>query len=594
VTRLRNNMMERKYIYFFIIFLLTVLHAEDVVLPTHTIRFEGQKYFDTATLEEALRVDNKSFFQFWEKENPRIKDSLLPTLEASVKSFYRSEGFYDVETRMKENNTSVVVYIAAHKPVRVQNIEMQSDYNISSFIKMKKGDIFKAKVFIASKNKMIEKLLNDGYCSYDLDTKAYVDLDKHEVDLKYSLKKGDICTFGKLSLIGLQSIDDDVIISRVRALEGENFSTKKVQETLNNLYALKAFDSVLIDVDRKIYNVIPVDIKFDEIKNPYHLELGAGYDTYVGPRVHAEITKYNFTGNAKQLRLKASWSRKEQLLILNYYKPALIELFDYGLDFGASIGYSNLELDGFREKKGFARAYFLHENERLKFKVGVAIENIDIGSSENVNTEDILTQAVNKGLFLLSYPYIDIVYDARDSKLNPKYGYYLAGYSELGLSREEDASTYLKIQLEARAIHTFNDLTLAVVGKVGVVDVDSDKGLPESKYFFSGGSYFNRAYGFREIGIITSPTEDTINGASSMANLSLEADYPVWGDLYGAVFTDNTMLTDMAYNFKGEIISSAGLGVRYMTPIGPFKLDVGFNVNDPSIYGISFQVGQSF
>jgi translocation and assembly module TamA len=54
------------------------------------------------------------------------------------------------------------------------------------------------------------------------------------------------------------------------------------------------------------------------------------------------------------------------------------------------------------------------------------------------------------------------------------------------------------------------------------------------------------------------------------------------------------MLTDQAYNFKGEIITAAGVGVRYMTPIGPFKLDVGFNVQDPTQYGISFQIGQSF
>ena len=80
----------------------------------------------------------------------------------------------------------------------------------------------------------------------------------------------------------------------------------------------------------------------------------------------------------------------------------------------------------------------------------------------------------------------------------------------------------------------------------------------------------------------------------SMANLSLEFDYPVWGDLYGAVFTDNTMLTDKAYDYTGEIITSAGVGVRYMTPVGPFKLDVGMNVEDPSQYGISFQIGQSF
>ena len=106
--------------------------------------------------------------------------------------------------------------------------------------------------------------------------------------------------------------------------------------------------------------------------------------------------------------------------------------------------------------------------------------------------------------------------------------------------------------------------------------------------------YSNRAYGFQEIGVTVSPTKHTNNGASTMANLSLEANHPIKGDLYGALFTDNTMLAEDHYDFSGEVISSAGVGVRYMTPVGPFKLDVAVNVNDPSIYGIHFQIGQSF
>ena len=405
---------------------------------------------------------------------------------------------------------------------------------------------------------MISALLKDGYCSYDLDTKAYVDLDKHSVALKYILTKGGVCTFGKLTLSGLKTIDNDVVISRVRALEGTRFSTQLVQDTSNNLYGLSAFDSVLINVDRKFYNVIPVDIAFEEISKPYHMEVGAGYDTYVGPRVHGQITKYNFLGDAQKLNLKASWSEKEQLLILSFFKPALFSLFERSIDIGARIGYSNLEFDGFQEAKIFSRVYVQHEDGRVKLKVGMAIEGIDIVALDNLREGEELEQAVNEGLFLLAYPYIDFVYDARDSKLNPKYGYYLAGYTEFGLASDDESSVYIKTQLEARIIHTFSDLTLAAVGKVGVIDDESGKGLPESKYFFGGGSYSNRAYGFREIGVIVSPTEDTIFGASTMANLSLEADYPIWGDLYGAVFTDNTMLTEDAYDFKGEIISSAG------------------------------------
>jgi translocation and assembly module TamA len=80
----------------------------------------------------------------------------------------------------------------------------------------------------------------------------------------------------------------------------------------------------------------------------------------------------------------------------------------------------------------------------------------------------------------------------------------------------------------------------------------------------------------------------------SMANLSFELDYPIWDKLSIGIFNDNTMLNIDSYDFSGDIISSAGFGFRYLTPIGPFKLDVGFNIHDPSQYGIQFQIGQSF
>ena len=588
-------MLYRNYKIFMMIYLFgSFLMADDLVLSTHKIHFTGQKYFTTSELEDALGIDNKSFFEFWKQDNPRIKDKLLPTLEESAKSFYASEGFYDAKISIEETNDTVIVKIKENLPVKIEKIEIHSDYNISALLTLKEGDIFKAKSFIDIKNKIIAQLLTDGYCSYDLDTKAYVDLDKHSVDLNYILQKGETCTFGKLSIEGLKSIDKDIVISRVRVLEGKRFNKELVQETSNNLYTLGAFDSVLINVDRKFYNVIPVDIKLEEIEKPYHMEVGAGYDTYIGPRVHGEITKFNFMGNAQKLRLKTSWSEKEQLLILDYFKPALFSLFGYYVDFGISTGYSNLEFDGFQEKKLFLKSYLEYKDEKLTLRSGIAIEPVDIEALDNLDPDEELKQAVNEGLFLIVYPYVDITYDARDSKLNPKYGYYLSGYMEIGLSTDDDSSVYLKTLLEARFIHTFSDLTLSVVGKAGVLDMESEQGLPESKYFFAGGSFSNRAYGYNDIGIIVSPTEDTIYGASTMANLSLEANYPVWGDVYAAVFTDNTILTDQSYNFKGDIISSAGMGIRYMTPIGPFKIDVGFNVNDPSIYGIAFQIGQSF
>ena len=567
---------------------------KEVVLPTHIVEISGESYFDESQMYDALGVEHKSMFEFWKDDTATINDKLLPTLHASLRAFYDSEGFYDATYEIKESNTTILIEVTENEPVRVRDINISSDHDISLLVTFEKGEVFKAKKFITVKSNIMGQLLKEGYCSYDLDTKAYVDLEKHVVDLRYIVKKGGVCTFGAVTVTGNESIDDEVIKSRVRAEEGARFSTELVKDTSDALYGLQSFDSVLVGVDRKIYNVVPIDITVQEMEKPYRFEAGLGYDTYVGPRVHSSITKHNFLGDAQKLNLQLAWSKLEQLAILSFYRPVLFDISDYYVGIGARLGYSNLEFDGFQEEKSFFRTYLDHETKRTKLRLGFAFEAISIRALDNLRTGDKLKFAVNEGDFLLAYPYIDFTYDARDSKLNPKFGYYLKFYSELGLSNDEESSLYQKTLLEGRFIHTFENLTLAAVGVVGTIDEDKRKSLPESKYFFAGGAFSNRAYGFRELGVIISPTEDSIYGASTWVNVSFEADYPIWGDLYGAVFTDNTMLTADAYDFSGEVISSAGLGVRYMTPIGPFKLDVGMNLADPSQYGISFQVGQSF
>jgi translocation and assembly module TamA len=589
--------LHRSWVIFIIFFMLNFIHAKDnkkeLESSKHTIHIYGQKHFEKETLYDVLGVERRSFFAFWKEETPYIKDKLIPSIKDTLKSFYNSEGFYEATFKIKESNTTVDIKIKENRVVKVKKIEIFSDFPIKKYVTLKKDNIFRAKEFVKIKSEIITALLNKGYCSYDLDVKAYVDLKKYSVDVVYRLKKGEFCTFGETVVKGLKSIDKNIIKSRVVAKKGERYDPKKIKESYARVFDLDAFDSIIVSTDRKFYNEVPVDISVSELNKPYHYEIGAGYDTFVGPRVHAMINKRNFLGNAQQITLRTSWSQKEQLITLDFYKPVWFTLFDYGIDFGANIGYSNLEYIGFREKRSFTKTYLESQVGRLNLRAGLALENIDISLIDNFKRNQALSQAVREGNFLLFYPYFNALYDARDSKLNPKYGYYLSAYLEYGLPYSQSASTYVKTLLEARIIHTFLDLTLSSVVKYGVVDI-VENSIPESKLLFAGGSFFNRAYGYREIGVIHSSTEDSISGGLSMLNLSFEANYPIWGDLYGAIFSDNTMLTDKSYDFTGQYINSAGLGVRYMTPIGPFKVDVGWNIHDTSQYGISFQIGQSF
>jgi translocation and assembly module TamA len=577
----------RNIVFVFFAISLLGLAEEEVIEETKTIEILGATQISIDEIEEALDVKTRDWLRFWRDATPRIHTELIKSLPQTLKSFFDSEGYYNATYTIGENNSSVRILINENEPVIISSIYIESDYDITPFIAFKERDIFKPKQFVKSKNAIIAKLLSDGYCSYDLDTKAYVDIETHKAELIYKLKKGEICTFGDTTIKGAEEISDAVVLSRVEALKGEQFSTEKIKATYQRLEDLEAFDSILINADRKIYNVVPVDITLKLLENPYYFSGGIGYDSYAGARVQAQLVKRNFFGNAQKLILTGNYSKKEQLYDIDFFRPSLFNYKNFYFDLGLNGGYSNLEYEGFKEEKEYLKAFAAYQFDKLFLKAGMAAENI------NISVLTVPEPGVIYGNFVLYYPYFQAVYDARDDRLDPKNGYYLSGYLEYGIPYSVDASDYIKMLFEARGIYTWNNITFATVGKIGTIEEISNL-LPESKLFFGGGSFSNRAYGYNELGVISSPVQYSVDGALSMANLTLELNYPIKENIYGAIFTDNTMLSAKSYDFSSDIITSAGIGVRYITPVGPLKLDVGTNVRDISQYNIQFQLGQSF
>ncbi|MEJ2497779.1 MAG: BamA/TamA family outer membrane protein [Sulfurovaceae bacterium] len=566
---------------------------EELVDETKLLQIEGNVQITKADIEEALEAKKKSFLFFWSDKEPRINVKLIPGIEESLRSFFNSVGFYNADFEVKELEDVVKITIQENEAFTIHSINITSDYNITPILRFKKQQIFKAEDFIETKNDIIKALLDSGYCSYKFDNKAYVNLERHSVDLLYFIQKGDVCSFEDAYIEGLKSVDRDVVLSRIIAIKGSRFSAKKVRSTYDRIGELDVFDSVVINVNRKLFNQVPLDIKVSETTKPYYFRGGVGYDSYLGPKAQAQLVKRNFYGNAQKLTLTTSYSELEQFAEVEFFKPAFLHFSKYYFDLGAKVGYSNLEYPAFKEKKSYAKLYMAYLYKRAEAVMGIGAENIDISYLNNYDASHAPIYPLDEGSFNLLYPYLKFVYDARDDKLDPKNGYYLSAYVEYGLPYNGDASNYLKTLLEARAIYSIKDITFAVVGKMGAIE-DSRNGVPESKLFFAGGSFTNRAYGFNELGVITSSSDYMVDGAFSYANLSFEMDFPLYGSWRGALFSDNTMLSREKHSYDGEIITAVGVGVRYVTPIGPLKVDVAFNADDPSQQGIQFQIGQSF
>ena len=111
--------------------------------------------------------------------------------------------------------------------------------------------------------------------------------------------------------------------------------------------------------------------------------------------------------------------------------------------------------------------------------------------------------------------------------------------------------------------------------------VDVVKDLPASERFFAGGDTTVRGFAIDQLG-----TPDTIDkdgipiGGSALVIFNVELRVPVGGGVGVVGFFDSGNVFERTTDIDlGQLRSAVGLGLRYRSPVGPIRLDIGFKVN---------------
>jgi len=549
--------------------------------------FEGNGHITTTELEEMIGVEKAPFYLFWQDDTPKIDARLRSKLNETFKLFYRSEGFYEANISHKITSKGLEVFINENRPIIINEINIKSDVDLSEEINLVKGTRFRAKEFSEMKSNIHKKLLTLGYCSPKLSTKAYISLEAYAANVVVDLEKRKPCHFGKISIeTNSSTMDNDIILSRLQFEEGDLFDISKIQESYDALYGLESFDQLTLDYSKKFYNKKPIKITYKEVSKKNHTRVGIGYATDLKLQGKLYTEYKNFGGNAKRIVLDGLFSTVQNIVENRFFVPHVLSINGYSLDFQNSLGYAEeRDIHEFDERVLYDRFYLSHSSSLWYTSMGMGLEQIETLNSDIANRIDFLI-----------YPFVRFVLDRRDSKLNPKNGLYFSHEMEYGLPYSADSTSYLKYIDQLRLIYTpFYDITFSAVGRIGSIKL-YDNNLPESKKFFAGGAFSNRAYGYEKIGITESSAKDSPLGGFTLANLSFESNFPLYESFRGAVFSDHTMISDNQgiWEFSNQVIRSLGFGFRYLTPIGPFKIDMGTNVNNFNERAIHFQVGQSF
>ena len=163
---------------------------------------------------------------------------------------------------------------------------------------------------------------------------------------------------------------------------------------------------------------------------------------------------------------------------------------------------------------------------------------------------------------------------------------FLQGFMYKRLSRKRGTvlATGARVGLAAgfsREVPAVDSNGNPIVGPGGqpvLVRVDD---LPASERFFAGGDTTVRGWGLDQLG-----TPETLDangfplGGNAVLVLNAELRVPVWGDLGAVMFLDGGNVFRRVDDFDlGEVRGAAGFGVRYRSPIGPLRFDLGFKLD---------------
>ena len=175
---------------------------------------------------------------------------------------------------------------------------------------------------------------------------------------------------------------------------------------------------------------------------------------------------------------------------------------------------------------------------------------------------------------------------------------------------------YYELTAEGRYYRTVaTRAVIAVRARIGSIDplnheiTSADEpaleiGVPFHKRYFLGGATNLRGWGRFDVAPLSE--NGLPNGGHSFIDFSTEVRVPIWGKLGGVIFLDGGNVWTNPWDLNlNDLYYDVGPGLRYTTPIGPIRVDFGYQLNripglivngepEPRRYRFHFSIGHAF
>jgi outer membrane protein insertion porin family len=552
------------------------------------IRFSGNKAFPDKKLHAQMETQERTWFSFLDDSGVYQKDILKLDL-FRIEGFYHDNGYLRVKVlepridiNKKAREVHITVPVEEGPQFRVKSLKLNSDDavtadEIQKSILTKVGTVYNVSQLRQDILTIADLYSKKGYAYADANPVSKLNDEDRTVDLSIEVDKGKKVYVGSIEVLGNIKTRDNVIRREFRLKEGELFDSSKLKRSKQRLNNLNFFEDVKIDTHRG-QDPDLIDILTTVTEKPSgSFSVGAGFSSVENLIFTTSITQNNLLGNGQSLSLNAQLSSIRTDFNLSFTEP---RLFDSEILLGVDVFNQDQDFLSFdSQSTGGGIRLGKNVSEYDSINLRYRYDNVEVSGLSAADETEFFKNETR----VTSRVAPTFIHDSRDNFLNPSAGWrHVLGFELAGLG----GAKFTKSVYEVTYYHPLiGKLVGAAHARVNYAEGYDGEGVPGFERYFMGGPTSLRGFTIQDVGPKDSDG-DPVGGTQSLL-LNLEVQYPFTKSFRGFLFYDrgnvygsgaNTSTTAKTFDL-GEMRSSVGAGIRFISPFGPLGFAYGVKLD---------------
>ncbi|MDO3379560.1 outer membrane protein assembly factor BamA [Geoalkalibacter halelectricus] len=580
---------------------LTFVIEEGRKVRVDQISFSGNSALSDRELRKAIETRERWFLSWLTGRGTFNEELLNHDLELIAEEYF-NRGY--VQVRIKDpvitfsddmRTLSILFEIEEGEQYFIGDIDIQGDLlkdkeELLALVQLQTGDVFSRARLREDVFRLNDLYADSGYAYVNVSPLTRLDNQERLVHLMFDVEQGIQVYIDRIHITGNTKTRDKVIRREMRLNEGELFNATRLKESRRRINNLGFFDEVNVATARGDEPELMV-VEVDVTERPTgSFSIGAGYSSVDGMLFQGALQQDNFLGRGLRMDLSAALGGRSTTYRFGMTDPYFL---DKDLTLGFDLYRTDREWPSFSEKRtggnlklgvplsDDVRAFFLYRLEEKDIYDVAPTASRFVREQMGTSTLSSLTSLVRR--------------DTTDYRLDPTRGAVSEASVEFaGLGGDQQ---FLKYIASHRHYFPFKwDTYFSAHGQVGYVHGWGGKDVPIEERFFLGG--INSLRGFKSRRVGPRDGDDFIGGEKS-AYGNLEYIFPLVRDvgLKGVVFFDAGNTWRENEDYFSDIRYNTGAGIRWFSPLGPLRLEWGYNLNprdDEERTEWQFSIGRFF